>query len=106
MAKLDITIKIPESMIPVLANGLWQGGRPTDPPLVEADPLASPPIEEVPAPPLSDKQCVKRWIQRELQGRYEQYYRETWIPVPPDIMSTLTQEHLNTYHNSKKDGID
>ena len=106
MAKVDITIKIPEGMIPVLAKGLWQGGRPTDPPLVAANPLAVPPVEEVPAPPLTDKQCVKRWIKEELQRRYDQYFKETWIPVPPTVMSPLTQEHLDTYHSTKHDEID
>lgn len=72
MAKTQITVKIPDAMLPELADNLWQSGRPTDPPLVAADPLANPPIVEVPAPPLTDAECIRRWVKRELRGRYKQ----------------------------------
>lgn len=72
MAKLTITIKA--EALKDLVDCIWQGGRPTDPPLVAAD--AEKGIEEVPAPPLADDECVKRWIVRELKGRLHQWRKE------------------------------
>ena len=46
MAKVEITLNIPEYMLPVLADGFWQTGRP----LGNDD------------QPVGDKAAVKRWM--------------------------------------------
>ena len=51
---------------PSLVEHLWQSGRPTDPGVPPStDPVA-----------LSDSECIRRWVQRELRGRYKQYKQE------------------------------
>ncbi len=76
MAKIPCGIRIPEAVIDEVADLLWHGTRPTDPPLVAAKPEANPPVVEVPAPPLTDQECVNRWIKREIKGRFVQHRKE------------------------------
>lgn len=72
MAKLTITIKA--EALKDLVDCIWQGGRPTDPPLVAEDVEKG--IKEVPAPPLDDLECARRWVVRELRGRLHQWRKE------------------------------
>lgn len=86
MAKLTLTIK--DNALSELADALWQGGRPEDPLLVEADPAKG--IEEVKAPPLSDEECVKRWLVRELKTRLHQWRREKAAKAASDAVGEPT----------------
>lgn len=76
MAKIPCGIRIPDTIMTEVADLLWHGSRPTDPPLVPGNPDSDPPVVEVPAPPLTDKQCIDRWIRREIIGRLIQHRKE------------------------------
>ena len=95
MAKIPCGIRIPEAVIDEVADLLWHGTRPTDPPLVAAKPEANPPVVEVPAPPLTDQECVNRWIKREVIGRFKQHRVELAEKAAAAALDTSIADQIN-----------